>query len=278
MKTQESWQNYGVDFSKPLIMGILNITPDSFSDGGQYLAPQKAVEHALQMITDGADIIDIGGESSRPGAEPVAEEEELKRVIPVIEKIREATNGLISIDTYKANVAQKALQAGANWVNDISGVRFDSRMSDVLRQWDCPVVVMHMKGKPRTMQENPVYDDVLQEIGNFFAEQIKFLHDNGITKLILDAGIGFGKRLEDNLQILAHLESFKKFGYPLLLGISRKSFIGHLTAKTVDQREAGTLAAQVWSIIKGVHIIRTHDVQQTKDSLTIVKAIMENVN
>jgi dihydropteroate synthase len=278
MKTPQSWQNYGVDFSRPLIMGILNVTPDSFSDGGKYLSTEHAVAHALQMLEQGADIIDIGGESSRPGADPVDEEEELKRVIPVIEKVKQATNGLISIDTYKANVAQMALQAGANWINDISGVRFDSRMSEVLRQWDCPVVVMHMKGKPKTMQENPVYDDVLQEIGDFFAKQIKFLHDNGITKLILDPGIGFGKRLEDNLHILAHLEYFKKYGYPVLLGISRKSFIGQLTVKAVDQREAGTIAAQVWSIIKGVHVIRTHDVQQTKESLTIVNAIMQNVN
>jgi dihydropteroate synthase len=278
MKTPLKWNDYGLDFSKPIIMGILNITPDSFSDGGKYIDPQMAFEHALKMIQDGADIIDIGGESSRPGSDPVTEQEELKRVIPVITAIRERTDQLISIDTCKANVARQALAAGANWVNDISGVRHDPNMVQILKEWNCPVIVMHMKGSPKTMQENPTYTDVIAEVGEFFTERIQYLRKNEIEKLVLDPGIGFGKRLEDNLTILGHIKRLSEHGYPLLIGTSRKSFIGHLTGKPDDQREAGTLASQVWSIINGVHIIRTHEVSQTQEALTIVNSILQNVN
>jgi dihydropteroate synthase len=254
-------------------MGILNVTPDSFSDGGRFLDVDKAISHALQMEQDGADIIDVGGESSRPGADPVSEKEELSRVLPVIEGIREKSQILISIDTYKSGVAERALQAGANWINDISGLRSDPEMAGVAKDFDCPVVVMHMKGTPKTMQENPTYEDVCQEVTNFFEERIAVLGQHGIKKVILDPGIGFGKRLEDNLTLIRCCDIFQQHGLPVLTGPSRKSFIGMITGRPEDQRLAGTLATIQTLVQKGVNILRVHDVRETRDTLKVMNAL-----
>jgi dihydropteroate synthase len=262
-----------LDLNDIRIMGILNVTPDSFSDGGQFLDVVRAVSHALQMVEEGAYIIDVGGESSRPGADPVSEKEELSRVLPVIKGIREKSQILLSIDTYKSGVAQQVLQAGANIINDISGLRSDPGMINVAKDFDCPVVVMHMKGTPRTMQKNPSYHDVCQEVNDFFNERIEFLGKNGITKIILDPGIGFGKRLEDNLTLIRCCETFKQFGLPVLVGTSRKSFLGLITGRPEDQRLAGTLATVQSLVQKGVNILRVHDVQETKDFLKVIKAL-----
>jgi dihydropteroate synthase len=190
---------------RTLVMGILNVTPDSFFDGGQFFHLESALEHARRLIREGADIIDIGGESSRPGAQPVPEEEELRRVIPVIRALRQESSVPISIDTYKASVAEAALEAGANIVNDISALRFDNRMVEVVARAGVPVVLMHMQGEPRTMQQNPVYTDVVREIKEFFAERIAFARAHGIEKILIDPGIGFGKTVEHNLEILAQI-------------------------------------------------------------------------
>ncbi len=270
-KYQESAGFYGLDLSEPRVMAVLNVTPDSFSDGGRYFAPEDAYQHALQLISEGADILDIGGESSRPGAIPVPDEEELERVIPVIERIRKNPDILISIDTYKANVARQALAAGANWINDISGLRHDPEMVTVAQEWHCPVVVMHMLGTPRTMQERPGYDNVITELLDYFSERINYLKDANIVKIIVDPGIGFGKRLEDNVNIIKHLQLFKQFGYPVLLGTSRKAFIGQITERENAGREAGTLASIAVSVQNGAAIVRAHEVGSAKDILRIVK-------
>jgi dihydropteroate synthase len=264
---------YGLDLNTTQIMGVLNVTPDSFSDGGQFVEVDKAVIHALQMEEDGAVIIDVGGESSRPGADPVSEEEELSRVIPVIDGIRKNSQILISIDTTKSRVADSALQVGANWINDISGLRTDPEMMVVASDYDCPVVVMHMKGTPQTMQENPTYNDVCQEINLFFEERIATLSHHGVNKIILDPGIGFGKRLEDNLTLISRCDSFQKHGLPVLAGPSRKSFIGMITGHAEDQRLAGTLAAVHVLVQKGVNILRVHDVRETRDFLQVLDAL-----
>lgn len=263
----------GLDLSSIRIMGILNVTPDSFSDGGRFLDVNKAISHTLQMEQDGANIIDVGGESSRPGADPVSEKEELSRVLPVIEGIREKSQILISIDTYKSGVAERALQAGANWINDISGLRSDPEMAGVAKDFDCPVVVMHMKGTPKTMQENPTYEDVCQEVTDFFEERIAVLGQHGIKKVILDPGIGFGKRLEDNLTLIGCCDIFQQHGLPVLTGPSRKSFIGMITGRAEDQRLAGSLATIQTLVQKGVNILRVHDVRETRDTLKVINAL-----
>jgi len=232
-----------------------------------------AVSHALEMEKEGADIIDVGGESSRPGSDPVSEKEELSRVLPVIKGIREKSQILLSIDTYKSGVAQQALQAGANIINDISGLRSDPEMINVAKDFDCPVVVMHMKGTPRTMQKNPSYRDVCQEVNDFFSERVENLGKNGITKIILDPGIGFGKRLEDNLTLIKFCDIFTQHGLPVLVGPSRKSFIGMITGRPEDQRLAGSLATIQTLVQRGVNILRVHDVRETKDFLQVMTAL-----
>jgi dihydropteroate synthase len=260
-------------------MGILNVTPDSFSDGGRFIAKDAAVEHALQMVADGADIIDIGGESTRPGAEPVGTEEEMRRVIPVIEMLRQETDAPISVDTYKATTAQAALAAGADMVNDVSALRFDNRMREVIASGKVPVVLMHMLGTPRDMQKNPHYEDCVGEIARFFAERIDYCIKNGIdrSQIILDPGIGFGKRLSDNLDILTHLRRFKEFSLPLLVGVSRKSFIGkiHPSGRPADQRLGGSIAAAVAAVNNGADIVRVHDVAPTVEALKVIQALKE---
>jgi len=255
-------------------MGVLNITPDSFSDGGRFLDPQQALQQAGKMEKAGAAIIDIGGESSRPGAPAVSEQEESDRVLPVIAALRRNSAVPLSIDTCKARVAEEALRLGVNWVNDISGMRLDPQMSLVVKKWNCPVVVMHMLGTPQTMQVDPHYHDVIAELHIFFSERIQYLTARGIRKIILDPGIGFGKRLEDNLVILRRMETFKCYGYPLLVGTSRKSFIGTVTGRNVEERMAGTLASIAWSVAAGVSIVRTHDVAEASDAMKVLAGIM----
>jgi len=264
--------NYKLNFEKTIIMGVLNLTPDSFSDGGMFLDLDKAVEHGKQMVKDGADIVDIGGESSRPGSMPVSEKEELKRVKPVIQKLVKEIKVPISIDTYKPNVAKECLNLGASIVNDITGLR-NKEMIKVVAKYNVPVVIMHMKGMPKNMQENPVYQDVVQEIKEFLEERINEAKKSGINDIIIDPGIGFGKTTEHNLQILKRLNEFKTLGYPILVGPSRKSFIGNITGLPVNERLEGTLASISIAIINGANIIRVHDVKECKRAAQIADAI-----
>jgi len=246
------------------IMGILNITPDSFSDGGEFYDTERAIERGIQMVEEGADIIDIGAESTRPGAEPLPADVELKRFIPVLKGLLQRVDVPISIDTYKSVVAEAALKAGAHLINDISGLRFDPRMKEVVAKYQVPVVMMHIKGEPRNMQQNPHYDDVIGEIYNYFAEGIRSAEAAGIDKhkIIIDPGIGFGKRLQDNYEIIRRLSEFQDLGCPILIGPSRKSFIGSVLALPPDQRLEGTLAAVAIAIQNGAHLVRVHDVKQ----------------
>ncbi len=254
-------------------MGVLNVTPDSFSDGGAFLSIDAAVAHALHMQQDGADCIDIGGESTRPGSEPVSEEEELRRVIPVIKALRATLSIPLSVDTYKPAVAREALQAGASIINDVTGLS-DQAMLAVAGNAKASVVIMHMKGKPKTMQESPVYKDIVTDIKDFFRERIAQAREAGVTDLILDPGIGFGKTLEHNLVILRRLREFTEFGFPILIGVSRKSFIGALTGgMPPSERLEGTIAASVIAAGNGASWVRVHDVQECKRALLISDAI-----
>ncbi len=245
------------------IMGILNVTPDSFYDGGQHFDPEQAVQHALQMVHAGADWIDIGGESTRPGADVVSETEELNRVIPVIQALRLKSEVPISIDTYKARVAAAALRAGANLVNDISALRFDPAMKSVVREFQAPVILMHIQGTPKNMQQQPVYQNVIQEVTAYLQAQIEYAVSNGIERerIIVDPGIGFGKSVKHNYQILNQLDVLQQLGRPILIGVSRKSFLNVSQKLTPAERLEGTAAANAVAIIKGAHIIRVHDVQ-----------------
>lgn len=259
-----------------LVMAILNVTPDSFSDGGKFADPNQAVNRALHMMEEGADMIDIGGESTRPGAEPVSLDEELDRTIPVIEAIRQQSDCLISIDTYKSAVAEAALNAGADVVNDISGFTFDSKMAPLVAKKNVPVILMHIKGTPRDMQTNPHYDDLIEEISQFFKNQVSSAKASGVKseRIILDPGIGFGKRLEDNFEIIRELGQIRAMGYPILLGPSRKSFIGMTLDLPVEERLEGTLASITAGVMNGARIVRVHDVKETHRSVTITEKIM----
>jgi len=264
--------------SRTLIMGILNVTPDSFSDGGRYTSVEAAVAHARRMAEEGADIIDIGGESTRPGAEPVPLEEELRRVIPVVEAVRaELPRICISVDTYKAKVAEEALRVGADMINDVSALRFDTRMAEVAAEAGAPVVLMHMRGTPKTMQQDPRYDDVVREIIEFLDERISWAVSQGIDreKIIVDPGIGFGKRPEHNTEILRRLGELKALGRPVLLGTSRKSFLGALTKRPVEKRLEETVASVVIGALHGADIVRVHDVGAVKHALTVADAIKQ---
>ena len=262
--------------SHTLIMGILNLTPDSFSDGGQFSDKNQATDYALKMIEDGADMIDIGGESTRPGAEPVSLDEELKRTISIIKSIRQQSDCLISIDTYKSPVAEAALDVGANLVNDISGLTFDEKMIDIVIARKVPVILMHMKGTPRSMQVDPHYNNVIKEICEFFKRKVKSAKNSGIldNMIILDPGIGFGKRLEDNFEIIRELKQICAMGYPILLGPSRKSFIGASLNLPVEERLEGTLSSITVGIMNGANIIRVHDVKETLRAVKITEKIM----
>ncbi len=259
-----------------LIMAILNVTPDSFSDGGKFADPNQAVNRALNLMEEGADMIDIGGESTRPGAEPVSLDEELNRTIPVIKSIRKESDCLISIDTYKSAVAKAALNAGANVVNDISGFTFDSKMAPLVAKKNASVILMHIKGTPRDMQKNPHYDNLIEEIKSFFQQQVEVAKMAGVRskKIILDPGIGFGKRLEHNFAIIRELGQIRAMGYPVLLGPSRKSFIGMTLDTPVEERLEGTLASITAGIMNGARIVRVHDIVETRRAVTITEKIM----
>ena len=260
-----------------LIMGILNVTPDSFSDGGKFIHLDKALSQAQYMEKNGADIIDIGGESTRPGAISVSVKEEINRTIPVIEEIRKFSNISISIDTYKSEVAEKALLAGADFINDISGFTFDSRMMEIVKKFDVPVVLMHIKGTPQDMQTNPTYIDVIKDLLEFFSFQINKALDFGIKKvqIIIDPGIGFGKQLNDNFILIRRLKEFSELGFPILIGPSRKSFIGLTLDSPPEYRLEGTLAAVSAGILNGASIVRVHDVKEVKRTVIITDKIME---
>ncbi|GJQ48593.1 MAG: dihydropteroate synthase [Candidatus Kuenenia stuttgartiensis] len=260
---------------KTHIMGVLNITPDSFYDGNKHFVPEEAIDHAHKMIEEGADIIDVGGESTRPGASPISEEEELKRVIPLIKILSKEINKPISIDTYKAVVAKRAIEEGASMVNDIGGLIDDENMSKVIAGARVPVVIMHKKGSPLTMQKNPICKDLFPEIMSCLKRSISTAMEAGIekSKIILDPGIGFGKTMQQNLEILKKLYEFKGMGYPLLIGTSRKNFIGALLNVSAQERLYGTLATLAVSIMNGANIIRVHDVKAAVHVATICDAI-----
>ena len=249
-----------------LIMGILNVTPDSFSDGGMYYDATQAIEFALQMAEEGADIIDVGGESTRPGAKTVELQKECDRILPVIEGIRTKSDILISIDTYKSEVARQSIATGAGMVNDISGMTFDPNMVDIIKESGLPVVIMHIKGTPKNMQKNPYYEDLMQELTEYFEERKKFARAKGILdqQIIFDPGIGFGKRPQDNFQLLRELKKIVDMGFPVLIGPSKKSFIGLTLDLPVDQLLEGTAAAVTTGILKGARIVRVHDVKEMK--------------
>jgi dihydropteroate synthase len=261
---------------KTLIMGVLNVTPDSFSDGGYFYSREKAVEQALAMEADGADIIDIGGESTRPYAEKVSLEEELERVVPVIEELGKILKVPVSIDTYKAKVAESAVKAGAAIINDISALRFDPNMVRVAKDYGVPVILMHMKGTPGNMQDNPVYENLMGEIETFFKKVIDKAEEGGIARdmLILDPGIGFGKSFDHNLQIIRDLKKLESLDLPILLGSSRKAFIGNILGKSPEERDTGTMATVTACIMNGAHIVRVHNVGMAVGTVKVIDAIM----
>jgi dihydropteroate synthase len=260
---------------RTLLMGIINVTPDSFYDGGNRFDHSRAVADGLAMVEAGADIVDVGGESTRPGAPPVSVEEELRRVLPVVQGLRRTLKVPISIDTYKARVAQAALAEGADIVNDISALRFDPEMGTVVAREKVPVVLMHMQGTPQTMQAEPRYHNVVREVQDFLAARAAFALSAGIARdhIILDPGIGFGKTLEHNLKLLRGMPSLASLGYPLLIGASRKAFIGKILDVKPAERLEGSLAAAVGAVFGGAHIIRAHDVKETWRALRVADAI-----
>lgn len=269
------------EFPRPaLLMGIVNVTPDSFSDGGQFLDTAKAVEHALALMDQGADILDVGGESTRPGAEPVEEAEELRRVIPVVEELAQRVRVPISIDTAKPGVARAALKAGASIVNDVGANRHDDLMWRIVAGAGAGYVCMHMQGTPKIMQIAPVYRNVIQEVGEFFEERLMELTAVGVPaeQVVLDPGIGFGKTLEHNLQLLANLGSFTQFKRPLMLGVSRKSFVGKIVKADASQRLPGSLACVCLALQWGAQIVRTHDVAETLQALRVTEAVLNQLN
>jgi dihydropteroate synthase len=259
--------------SRTHVMGILNVTPDSFSDGGRYLSIEEAVKHGEKLAADGADFIDVGGESTRPGSDPVSIEEEIERVIPVIETLAKKVSVPISIDTYKSQVAEEALKAGAAIVNDVSAMSFDPKMASVAAKHQASVILMHMKGAPRTMQENPTYDNVTEEIKKILFERATVAKQFGIKQIILDPGIGFGKKIEHNIQLFRELKSFAALNFPILIGPSRKSFIGSILDLPPSERLEGTAASVTISILNGANIIRVHDVKEMKRVALVTDAL-----
>ena len=267
-------------FPRPaLVMGVVNVTPDSFSDGGKYFDTNAAIAHALALVAQGAEILDVGGESTRPGAKPVNEAEELRRVIPVIEKLAAKVEIPLSIDTMKPSVAHAALQAGASIVNDVAANRDDDAMWRVVAECQAGYVCMHAQGSPQTMQENPVYADVVCEVGDFFRERLKKLNACGIfaDQVVLDVGIGFGKTVEHNLQLLANLHRFTTMARPLLIGVSRKSFIGKLFGADLNERLPASLACACLAIQSGAQIIRAHDVAETVQAVRMTETVLARI-
>jgi dihydropteroate synthase len=267
----------GLDLSDaPLMMGVLNVTPDSFSDGGSYPDVDSAVQTGLEMIREGAALVDVGGESTQPGAEGLPLQEELRRVLPVIEALSPDLPGRISVDTYKAAVAARALEAGAYMVNDVSALRMDPEMVAVVRDAGCPVVLMHMLGRPKTMQQAPTYEDVVEEVYAFFVERLNWAVDNGLKEenLLVDPGIGFGKTTAHNLEILRGLASFRSLGRPIVVGTSRKRFLGEiLSIEDPQERDEGTAATTVIAAAAGAHIVRVHRVGLNRDAARVGRAV-----
>ncbi|TLY18306.1 MAG: dihydropteroate synthase [Nitrospirae bacterium] len=261
--------------SRVLLMGVLNVTPDSFSDGGRYDDPEAAVEHALAMIEQGADLIDIGAESSRPGSDPVEEEEEIRRLLPVITAVCRQVSIPVSVDTTKAGVAQRALDAGAAIVNDISALRFDPLMGHVVAKAGGGLILMHMQGTPKSMQRDPQYRDVVAEVRQFFIERMKTAEDVGILpeQILLDPGFGFGKNVTHNLTLLMQLDQLAALGRPMVVGVSRKAFIGQVLDRQVGERLMGTAVAVVVAVLRGARIVRVHDVRPMRDVVRMVEAI-----
>lgn len=273
------WNSHSLALgTNTLIMGILNVTPDSFSDGGDFFSFESAVEQAQKLISDGAHILDIGGESTRPFSEQVSAEEESRRVIPVIEAITKRVSVPISVDTAKSEVAKQALEAGASMINDISALRSDPLMAEVAADYGVPVILMHMKGTPKTMQVNPAYDNLLREIKSFFEERVETARSLGIQKekIIIDPGIGFGKGLHDNLCLIRNLHFLEELDLPVLLGVSRKAFIGQILDLPPEERIEGTIASALLSILNGAHILRVHDVAAVKRAVLVAETIMDD--
>lgn len=262
--------------ARTLIMGVLNVTPDSFSDGGEFFSPERAVERALEIEAQGADILDIGGESTRPGAKPISVQEECRRVLPVLERLQGRLHIPISIDTTKYEVARAALELGAAMINDVSGLRRDDRLADLAAQSGAALVIMHSRGTPETMQQLPPSPDIVREIADHFAWALSRARVHGVApeQIVLDPGLGFGKTFDDNLLILNRLDVFAEFGRPLLVGPSRKSFIGHITGRAPRERVFGTAAAVVAAIFRGAHIVRVHDVREMRDVVRVADAIL----
>jgi len=268
---------------KPIITGILNITPDSFYKDSRVMNIKEAVNRTIKFIQEGAKIIDIGGQSTRPFSEEIPEEEEIKRVIPIIKAIKSEIpkDIYISIDTYRSNVAKLALESGANIVNDISGLMFDKNMVKVIKDYNCGVVIMHIRGKPKNMQENPYYEDTIKEVKEELNLRIEYALNNGIKKeqIVIDPGIGFGKRVYDNLVILKYIDEFFDFELPILIGHSRKSFIGKvLNLENPEDRLIGSVVVSSYLTLKGINIIRTHDVKETKQTIDMIYAILNPEN
>jgi len=271
------WQarQFSFRFPRPaLVMGVLNVTPDSFFDGGKFFSPEAAVARGIELIAEGADILDIGGESTRPNATPVSEEEELRRVLPVIEQLAERRTVALSIDTQKPAVARAALAAGASIVNDIAANREDEAMWGLVAEFGAGYVAMHMQGTPQTMQSNPSYTNVVGEVLEFFEDRLSRIERAGVRaeQVVLDVGIGFGKGVEHNLDLLGALSRFTRFERPLLLGVSRKSFIGKVAGEAAE-RLPGSLACAIWAVEQGVQIVRVHDVKETRQALRMLEAI-----
>ncbi len=271
-----SWNGYELDFGqRTYVMGVLNVTPDSFSDGGKYFQVDKAVERALQMVEEGADIIDIGGESTRPYSRRVSAEEELDRVLPVIKALAGEVSVPISIDTYKAKVAEEALKFGASIINDISALRFDPNMGPLAAEAQVPVILMHMKGRPEDMQEDPKYQDLMGEIKEFLRNSVERAVSEGVREemVVLDPGIGFGKTFDHNLQIIRGLRELTTLGRPILVGTSNKAFIGHILGRDVHERTSGTMATIAISVMNGANIVRVHNVREAADTVKMADAI-----
>jgi dihydropteroate synthase len=269
-------RQYTFSFPRPaLVMGILNVTPDSFSDGGRFLDPSAAVDQAQRLVAEGADLVDIGGESTRPGAPEVEASEERRRVLPVVERLQAELRVPLSIDTRKPEVAAAAVEAGAALINDVEANRTDPEMWQVVARGNCGYVAMHMQGTPQTMQSAPSYSDVVGEVGLFLEERLDRLSDAGVGReqVILDPGIGFGKSLGHNLDLIAHLSQLGRLQRPILLGVSRKSFLGRLLGAEVPDRLPGALACTVWAALQGVQVFRTHDVGATVQALRTVEAL-----
>ncbi len=262
-------------FPPPAVMGVINVTPDSFSDGGEYLDPGTAIARGVALVAEGADVLDVGGESTRPGSDPVSAEVELARVLAVIRGLREATDVPISIDTTKAVVAEAAIDAGASFVNDVSAMRVDPRMAEVVAGAGVPVCLMHMRGDPKTMQDDPRYDDVVAEVAAFLAERVEAAKSAGISDeaICIDPGIGFGKTGEHNLSLLRHLDAIVAVGPPVVVGVSRKRFLGSIIGDADRTRAVATAAANVEAVRRGAWMVRVHDVRETREALAVAGAI-----